>query len=864
MNSKEKDEYITQSKNTNHIYQQYLLLQELIINLDKKYHQENQGSVKIQKVCGNIFQIYPKLKNSIAEDFGKSLTFASMLLFGEIQLYKNEQQVISFPRLIPFPIIAPVLFNTKRHSQQWLENFLFRMFQTVPLQYLEIIAIDPASWGKTLADFNLFLQAKRPFIYPKILTQSDEIETILKKLKNYAENLIQKKFIGDINNWTDYNSQNSKEKLPYKLLIINGLQEQFTENSIFYLTQLIGHGPECGILPLILLDRDAIKERKFELLRTCLSEKCWEVDKIFSYSSLAESIKNLDIKEVPESIIAEKNRRSVIDFLITKFAAVEKNSQDFKDLIQSQSFWKEKSSDSISTITGWQIEGNTPVSFKLGDPPNPAHVLLGGKTGSGKSNFLHVLIGSLCAKYSPEELQLYLLDYKEGTEFHFYANPVLPHARLIATQSDIDYGLTVLRHLKEEHLRRSELFKQTSVSTYKDYRNKTGNILPRVLIIIDEFQRLFETSMKDSFEIEELLNGLLRQGRSSGLHLLLATQTIHGLKNQSRSQLLSNLAGRIALSSTLEDSALILGGNNFEAAELNSPPEAILNNNNGIKSANIRFAIPLANSEYRLRLLSKLNLAASESLFLLKNTVFRGDQLPGIPSTETFKKSCSTRGLPIFLGKEYNFLENNFIVDVEKENLLIAGFDPKLRQGILHSILYSLKSSPQAPEILYLNSISEKLFSSEEQIENSIHEAYSLNASDIENFMAGEGKKVIIINSFDYAEEFHSKPQFRIGKNSQESKNPYELLIDLLSSNKRELNAHIFLFIEDYERYFIDFKDLFEHFNLRIGFCMNEDLAGRFIRSGSGYGKFAGIADSKKALFVNRKANEHILFRPFI
>ena len=102
------------------------------------------------------------------------------------------------------------------------------------------------------------------------------------------------------------------------------------------------------------------------------------------------------------------------------------------------------------------------------------HVLLAGRSGSGKSNLLHVLIHSLCHTYSPSELNIYLLDYKQGTEFSIYASPPLPQAKLVATESDPEYGVTVLAHLTEELERRAQEFKSRSVRDFYEYRESSA------------------------------------------------------------------------------------------------------------------------------------------------------------------------------------------------------------------------------------------------------------------------------------------------------------------------------------------------------------------------------------------------------
>ena len=78
------------------------------------------------------------------------------------------------------------------------------------------------------------------------------------------------------------------------------------------------------------------------------------------------------------------------------------------------------------------------------------HVFISGKTGSGKSTLLHVLITNVALRYSPEEVELYLVDFKKGVEFKAYSRHLLPHARVIAIESEREFGLSVLQRLDAE------------------------------------------------------------------------------------------------------------------------------------------------------------------------------------------------------------------------------------------------------------------------------------------------------------------------------------------------------------------------------------------------------------------------------
>ncbi|GAA8632015.1 hypothetical protein oki200_04150 [Helicobacter pylori] len=85
--------------------------------------------------------------------------------------------------------------------------------------------------------------------------------------------------------------------------------------------------------------------------------------------------------------------------------------RELKDLQREQEFWTKSSQFKVSAPVGWDIN-HKEVCFEIGEAQN--HTLICGRSGSGKSNFLHVLIQNLAFYYAPNEVQLFLLDYKEG------------------------------------------------------------------------------------------------------------------------------------------------------------------------------------------------------------------------------------------------------------------------------------------------------------------------------------------------------------------------------------------------------------------------------------------------------------------
>ena len=97
-------------------------------------------------------------------------------------------------------------------------------------------------------------------------------------------------------------------------------------------------------------------------------------------------------------------------------------------------------------------------------------VCVTGVSGSGKSTLLHALITNLGLMYSPDEAELYLIDFKEGVEFQWYATYRLPHARVVAIQSEREFGLSVLQRLDGILRERGERFRDAGVNDLAGYR----------------------------------------------------------------------------------------------------------------------------------------------------------------------------------------------------------------------------------------------------------------------------------------------------------------------------------------------------------------------------------------------------------
>lgn len=670
----------------------------------------NEEAIQLQNSLNSLCK---KIRNrqsvlcELSEDkLNRKFFIPRQIALGKIRV-QYENLDIYVPRMINFPFERSMyICNDKQINL--IHKLFLRLMYALPVSKIEFFVFDPFGLGQAVRVFNSLFFVESVFPTKKIMSSSNDLKKELKKALEYAEHLIQEVFSSECINWEEYNrlmySQGKYNNIrPYKVFTFIDVPDGMDTECFDMFRKILIHSKDCGFLVVfsfneVVLEAEDSKLNTMALeLKKCI-ERSQQLHEIVNYSKCNLPVDNLEITNIGEKLPEGSAFQELVDIYKRNVEETANNKLSFDDLSYSRGLYGRISVLELSIPIGYNETNGNKVELLIGD--ETPHYLIGGTTGSGKSNLLHNFIISACCRYSPEDLQVYLLDFKEGVEFSIYANPTLPHARLVATEADTEYGISVLGHLVREKERRYSLFKNKGCKDIKACRQNNPEILmPRILVIVDEFQVLFGNSEKT--KTIEILEMLAKQGRGCGIHLIMATQSLKGIDFGT---LGSQFGGRIALRCSSEDSKQLLGSitsNNEAAAELKIP-YAILNTSQGSLSGNIKFAVPYADaSEIR----DKIKILLSQRYNggrIGETKIFDGQKMPSFPQEREFE---SHDKMELKIGEVMDFDSDPFeikLLEKEENNVLICGSDETMKNGLLKSILLSALHNGNIQEIIYI------------------------------------------------------------------------------------------------------------------------------------------------------------------
>ncbi len=433
------------------------------------------------------------------------------------------------------------------------------------------------------------------------------------------------------------------------ILIIEGFPHAFNRDSASKLLDVLKRGPSAGVYTLMQFDPTFQLDNELVI-------KLWpSLNTLILIKESAYLLPRVAYNYAPIiQVVAQDMSDEGLSCLASEIAQRAKNEvHKIVKLAPEVVCQRRDAMDDIKIAVG-QIGGSTQW-FEFSGSKNTYHALVGGATGSGKTVLLHNIILHGAASYPPSELQFCLLDFKEGTEFQFYKD--LPHVRILSMEADASFGLEFLRFINTFITKRGALFKSLEVSNYSDARRVYSGLLPRILIIVDEFQVPLSDQYRGASEVAELLDDIAKRGRSFGIHLILSSQSLAGISLKAST--LAQIPLRIALKLSKDDSERFLSEGNVEPAFFSRRGQAVMNANFGLKNGNEYFNVSYANAND----MQALKLTDLEGFANDEQMVPRKIYDPTVPIS--WKEACEERRSNVVrLGKSF-FIKKDSYATIE-------------------------------------------------------------------------------------------------------------------------------------------------------------------------------------------------------
>lgn len=511
-----------------------------ITEMQQKYNDAYNSVTEMKKsTVRTLRDLYESIHAEVEELKRRYKKFGSEVY--EHSYYNREFQIGTVSDVLPLTTEIPlknIIFEKRDLTDlsilPFVKLMLLNAIMNVKEKHLYVTIVDSTDLGTHFAEF--FDQR-----FPDIVTlETAEVVQALTKIRNEETERIKTLKTSDIDTFNKECEELGKVTLDYKLYILTGDLSRITEDESFL--ALMRHSARFGVWiwvlgPALPLEECLVYRREPSLREGTLLKYNQE---------LAIQVLNTYAKTYADSA-----DRGIL------------YKKHFADkYIPRDKWWTYSTIKGIDLHFGL-VDGDPDKGYpiKLGDAP--VHGNMVGTTGAGKSVCINQLLASLFTMYSPNELNVVMIDFK-NVEFSFYADQEthsyarVPHCKVLAGTKDGEYALSIFKFLCDEMDRRTAIFSKAGVKNLEEYRTKfPDEIMPRILLLIDEYQVMF-TELPDKIVnlIMTAIRSLAKLARFCGCHMLFTSQSMKGTMDK---DVQDQFALRVALRCSADTATSVLG-----------------------------------------------------------------------------------------------------------------------------------------------------------------------------------------------------------------------------------------------------------------------------------------------------------------
>lgn len=536
----------------------------------------------------------------------------------------------------------------------------------------------------------------------RVISRQEEVRETLASLQLRASSILRNLLVEKGSTLREYNNTHESKEANV-LLVLRNFPRGLTAENLANLRRLAKVGPKVGIYVILLTPEQYLASmpgkdaEAFDLAEFTESANAYEFradDRDFLGALTGSSGADVFETCVMFDTLSETDLRKIVHAVNDRCEMREEVVVSIADHLPDRAlWWRGESARQIEIpfgVGGDMLAKSLRITQESGQ--NTAVVI--GIPGSGKSVFLHTLICSAAMRYSPDELRMYLIDFS-GVEFNSYAVGKLPHARVIAPEAEREFGLSILNELVEEGSRRMTLCREHNVSNIVDLKRAAPGInVPRLLVVIDEFQKLFEIE-NDAIakEANSKIHIIIQEFRKFGINLILATQKLPSSSFLPRDL----IANRIVFKSAPNDFDTLISSESRGGMPRLRTGQCVYNSESGAAYASETvqgFFTSRADIDAILERLCDFGRSVSYTREPLK--VFRSGDLPDFGKRRMAghhdRQSPIPFVVPLYVGESIAVSDTDVFIELAKENannILVIGGEPDVARGIAFNAMRS-------------------------------------------------------------------------------------------------------------------------------------------------------------------------------
>lgn len=488
---------------------------------------------------------------------------------------KNLRQIV-VPYIISVDRGTALLLKHKDRFEDKVKGLVngigIRMLWSIPASLQEFCLLDTAAIG-SYAPLQYMDPAQNPaaageliksmIVGGKVFQKKEEMARQIDEMRTRFES--RKGSMGSFKTLREFNSSNFMSREAYQAAIIQHFPMNLEADSVMDITTMARDCRTAGFSTILAMpetsenymeDQVKLRVRDLESYVTVLQMKD---DGSFVTTSNcqteAERSAEITLFPTPDDDRLAEMRASFFD---ASMGAL-KVAVDFTSVApEVQRRYQTSSSQGLVIPLGLMRGGS---KFELRMDDIHIHTILSGVTGAGKTNLLHVLLLNIMLRYSPDEAEIYLIDFKHGVDFGIYSNYNLPNFRVLSITSEAEFPLAALEEVEKEFDRRAyDLEGTLSIAEYN--RMHPENRMKRIVLILDELYVLMRDSAKEgnrniAEKIMQIIDKIAHTSRAFGIHMLISGQDI--TKIDGIDNIINQCANRIVMHSSDEDVKTLLG-----------------------------------------------------------------------------------------------------------------------------------------------------------------------------------------------------------------------------------------------------------------------------------------------------------------